>query len=76
MIPNSMSFYAIGKAEKNLIIVELQFTGKLFGFPKDMKKKIISLLEVDKMVLTRLCSSKSKKYIIVFFGNGILTFQY
>ena len=34
-----MSFYAIGKAEKNLIIVELQFTGKLFGFPKDMKKK-------------------------------------
>ena len=71
-----MSFHAIGKAEKNLIIVGLQFTGKLFGFPKDIKEKMITLLEVGKMVLTRLCSSESKKKYHIFFGSGILTFQY
>ena len=34
------------RLKKNLVIVGLQFTGKLFGFPKDRKEKMINLLEV------------------------------
>ena len=71
MIPNSMSFHAIGKVEKKLIIVGLQFTSKLFGFPKIIKEKMITLLEeVGKMVLSKLCSSELNKYIIFSLEVG------
>ena len=61
MLPTSMSFYAIGKAEKKLDHIRAAIYQQTFWVPKRYEKKIITLLEVGKMVLKRLCSSKSKK---------------
>ena len=61
---NRASQQKIGRPYVDRALVGLQFTGKLFGFPKDIKEKMITSLEVGTIVLTKLCSSELNNYII------------
>ena len=78
--PNGMSFDAVCVFGPDFHLLFkssssycVQFTGKLFGFPKDMKEKMIRSWQNG---ANKIMQQWIEKIYHIPFGNGILTFQY